>query len=224
MQPGRGEVEVHEPGPGDLGPGDMGRRVGGEDLDDLARELAGVPLRVLGGREGDVGGPVPVHAPGRPLERDGVGRGHADLVEGTAQGRFEHVADHGHRSPVGRWGTSVGRLWGTMGSVDATDVRVLPRTGFGRRRWGRYPVPSRPRSSGDRASASGAVCAGSNPAEGAASICAVTRALSWSPPRPRVTASDAGFAPFSSILREEHGKDSGAESRSAPGSSPAWRR
>src|SRR5262245_60126142 len=59
---------------------------------------------------------------------------------------------------------------------------------FGRPDAERYPVTSRPRSSGDRASASGAVCAGSNPAEGAVEpasrqrICAGAEHEAGSPP------------------------------------------
>src|SRR4029453_17631320 len=45
--------------------------------------------------------------------------------------------------------------------------RITTCRRFGGFAGGRYPVLSCPRSSGDRASASGAVCVGSNPAEGA---------------------------------------------------------
>jgi hypothetical protein len=84
VQPGGGEVEVDEPGAGELDPGGVGGGRGGEHVDDLGRQLPGVAPGGLGGGEGDVGGPVPVLPPGGPLEPDRGGGRDAELVEGVA--------------------------------------------------------------------------------------------------------------------------------------------
>jgi hypothetical protein len=54
VQPRGPQEEVDEPGPGDVDPLDVRRRVGGQVVDDLARQLAGVAAGLLGGGEGDV--------------------------------------------------------------------------------------------------------------------------------------------------------------------------
>ena len=74
-QPGR-EVEVHEPGPGHLDRGQMGRRVGAEMLGQLLGDLAGRASQCLGVDQGGIGRPVPVVAAGGTLEMD---RGGVDV-------------------------------------------------------------------------------------------------------------------------------------------------
>ncbi len=151
-QPVGREAEVDEPRPRDLHGANerRGRQVPPDDLRDVARR----PARATGEHEGHVGREVAVLPLLRARERDlrqlagqiELGRGGRD---GVGQERGEFVVDHRRSKPSRPLGAGTGRL--RCASGRARGVARLDRS---------------PRSSVDRASASGAGCAGSSPAEG----------------------------------------------------------
>ena len=102
VQPRVGQPEVHETGTGHLHCGDMRGRVGLENGGDPTGQFPWVPAGGLRHRQGHIRGPIPVFAPGRPLEVD-LGGQRLDLErrEGRAQGTGELIADHGRSAPVG---------------------------------------------------------------------------------------------------------------------------
>ena len=105
VQPAVVEVEVHEPRPRHLHPAHVGRRVGGDVVRQLLRQVAGVPPGGLGADQRHVGGPVAVLGAGGAPDLD-RGRQGLDTRAGerATQGVDQVRADH-RANPLERLGT-----------------------------------------------------------------------------------------------------------------------
>ncbi len=139
--PARGHVEQQPLLMGQPGHGDAQERLRG--IDDVAGAEGG---NRLAGAGSDVILVVNEER-GAVLcsQREGVA---ATDLEGASTGEARRIGQQHEGDRAGH-------------QVDRTGARPAVREANG------YHRPARPRSSGDRATASGAVCAGSNPAEGA---------------------------------------------------------
>ena len=180
VQPPAIETKIDESWTGDLDGDGVGRRVGGELRHQGLGQFSRIAPRLLGLHQDDVGGPIPVLAPGRSFQKDVAGidgnvqasvGGH--LGKGAADGCGELVTN-GH--VVGRirpWKTRTGDFGVRTATADyswwfggAVAWAIRPGTS-----------PARcPRSSADRALASEAMCAGSIPAGGTDQSSALSRA------------------------------------------------
>ena len=152
----RSQVEIHEPRSGDLDRLDMVEASSSKARREVVRELPGRSVRPLCDNERDVGRQITMLLPLRTLEEDLFARRDDPR-------RRQRRGDRVDKEVGGRHRMRACSIW----QVASQHSGAVP-TGCGLPLCS--PRASCPRSSGDRAPASGAGCVGSNPAEGTVAV------------------------------------------------------
>ncbi len=127
VQPGWRKGKVDEPRPGNIDGSHVRRRRGVEQIGDLASKLPRVPPGAPSGSKRNVGRPLTMLPPSRPLEHDNIGRRDAKLAKSRTQAILECDAIMGHQCCVGSGREQVPRAPRCYRPPGTAEQRVRPR-------------------------------------------------------------------------------------------------